>query len=144
MIYNNLFKSESIIKTMSKQVVLEERAQQFVTKSCTGKIQVDWKSLAAQQRDSQISGDKRLFPHVLDNILEYLKEIGALVHAETPGSYFATGCRVPLNPSPSNNPMTKFSFADEQDARNYYSEFFKRVQYEIIIHQTIGIVKKAE
>ena len=144
MIYNNLFKSKSIIKTMSKQVVLEERAQQFVTKSCTGKIQVEWKSLTAQQRDSQIRGDKRLFPHVLDNILEYLKEIGALVHAETPGSYFATRYGVPLNPSLSDNPMIKFSFINEEDARDYYSEFFKHAQYGIILHQTLGAIGKAK
>lgn len=124
-------------------ITLEERAQQFVTESCSGKINIDWKALARHVRDAEIRGNKRFAP-ILDNILEYLKERGVLVCAETPGSFFATGYGISLNPSLSDNPMIKFSFADEENTREYYSQFFKHAQYGIIFHQTIGFVEKAK
>ncbi len=124
-------------------ITLEERAQQFVTKSCSGKINIDWKAIARHERDAKIRGNKRFAP-ILNSIIEYLKERGVLVCAETPGSFFATGYGIPLNPSLSDNPMIKFSFADEENARAYYSEFFKNAQYGIILHQTVSFVEKAK
>ena len=119
-------------------IALEERAKQFITEQ-EGKITVDWKSLADLKRQERYGQSNATA--VIDNIFEFLKERKILVWDNTPGSYFATGSGVPLFPKRSES-MTSYAFADEQNARDYYSNFFKDALYEIILHQTVGGINK--
>ncbi|MBS3075131.1 hypothetical protein J4429_01600 [Candidatus Pacearchaeota archaeon] len=118
-------------------VSLEERAKQYVNEE-DGQIRVDWKALAIAERDSRIMSN-RSFNSLMDNILKYLHEKKVLVYDNTPKSYFATGANVPLHPRLSES-ITRFSFVNEQDARDYYTNFFKHPVYGIILHQTISPV----
>jgi len=119
---------------------LEERAKQFVREQ-EGNINVDWKALAELKRQERYGQGHAT--KVIDNILKFLKQRKILVYDNTPGSYFATGCGVPLFPRPSKD-MTTYAFADEKNAREYYANFFKEAQYAIILHKTIGDVEKAK
>ncbi len=120
-------------------VGLEERSSEFVTQSCGGKINVNWQALAALHR-SRAFGESSA-TRIIDNILEFLKERKVLVYEGTPESYFGIGAGVPLNPKRSESDM-KYSFADEQNAREYYSHFFRDALYGVILVKTIGVVQR--
>ncbi|MDP2926229.1 MAG: hypothetical protein Q8N99_07670 [Nanoarchaeota archaeon] len=119
---------------------LEERAREFITEE-RGKIAVDWQTLVYLKDISIRNSDRRIFEKIFDRLLSYLKEKGVLVHEDTPGSYFAAGANVHLHPSLSGG-MVNFSFVNEEDAKEYYRNFFKNVSYSVVLHQTIGVVER--
>jgi hypothetical protein len=124
---------------------LEERAKEFVDISEDGKVSVNWEGLAQEKRSVSYGASARAFDHMMDNIWDVLYDKEVVVCEGTPGSFFATGSKVPLNPSQSETIMG-YSFAPdhEKDARAYYAHFFRDALYAVILHQTVGAVEKAE
>jgi len=123
-------------------ITLEGKAAEFVTEDGKGNVtSIDWKKLATEQRQICYGASSRTFQSMFDKILTYLHKKGVLDYANTPGTFFATGMDIVLHPKLSGVPCS-FAFTDEKTAREYYSNFFGKVQYGVILHQTIRNVEK--
>ncbi len=122
---------------MSKQVVLEEQASEFIIGDKDG-ISINWRGLASFKAMNGYEG-KRVTEEVMTNLFDFLKEVGFLVPYGTKCSYAVVGNE--LSGSNIGPDCSSPNFARLTDARAYSQEVRVLVGREVLPTRIMRVIE---
>lgn len=121
---------------------LEKKLPEYISQDAEGKTIVDWKALAELSRAGRY-GAMMNAELILDHIFQALKQKGVLVYEGAPNSFFALEVGVPLHPSGPCS-IVSYNFFDEENARQFYANFYAKRKHRIDLVKVIGRIEKVE